>query len=229
MPRKTRRPPPFVLTAPTARRSRFPAWPGYLLTALVAAAVGAGVTFIAVAKPALKHAQDMQAQINQFQATLPPATAPANGGPATAPGVPPPSLTAGLDPAHAALNLGDWYEDHADWPHAIANYALAIADGLDNPDIRTDLGVAYYRSGQPQKALAQYQNAQKQNPAHENSLFNQGAAYAQLGQAAKAVATWQKYLDRFPQGQHVDDARQLISEVKAHGLPGAPGASTPPP
>lgn len=225
MPRKTRRPPPFVLTAPAARRSHVPVWLGYLLTALLAAAVGAGGMYLAKTRPAQKHAQDLQAQINQFQATLPPTTP---AGPATAPGVPPPGLTAGLDPAHAALNLGNWYEDHADWPHAVANYSLAIADGTDDPDIRTDLGVAFYRSGQPQKALAQYQNAQKQNPAHENSLFNQGAAYAQLGQSARAVAIWQRYLARFPQGQHDDDARQLIAAVQTQGLPGAPGTATPP-
>lgn len=220
MPRKTRRPPPFVLTAPAVRRSHVPVWLGYLLTAILAAALGASVIYLAVARPALKRAEDLQAAANAAQA--------ANAAPPSVPGVPPPALTTGLDPAHEALNLGNWYEDHGDWPHAIANYSLAIADGTDDPDIRTDLGVAYYRSGQPKKALEQYRNAQKQNPAHENSLFNQGAAYAQLGQASHAIAIWQDYLRRFPQGQHVADTRQLIAEVQAHGLPGAGNSPAPP-
>ena len=207
MPRKTRRPPPFVLTA-SAPSSRVPLWLGYVLTALLAGILGAGGTYFAMRR----HTQDLQAALNRAQASPPTPNLPA-----TAPGVPPPALTAGLDPAHAALNLGNWYEDAGDWPHAIANYSLAIADGLDNPDIRTDLGVAYYRAGAAQKALDQYRNAQKQNPNHENSLFNQGAAYATLGKVSAALTTWQAYLTRFPTGQHVADARQLIAAVQAHG------------
>jgi tetratricopeptide (TPR) repeat protein len=226
MPRKTRRPPPFVLTSHAASRSRFPHWLGYLLTALVAAVLGWGVTYLY----GHKHTQDLQAELNQAKAQLI-AMSPAGGtpsGPATAPGVPPADLTAGLDAPHAAKNLGDWYEDREDWAKAIANYSVAISGGLDDPDIRTDLGVAYFRSGQPQKALDQYRNAHAKDPNHENSLFNQGAAYAQLGQASKAVTAWQDYLDRFPQGQHVADARQLIAEVKAHGLPqSASGSALP--
>lgn len=234
MPRKTRRPPPFLLTPPSAagRPSQFPLWLGYLLTALLAAALGAGGMFLAL-RPKLAKIADLQAALT--------ANASAPSGPATAVGVPPLSLTAGLDPAHAALNLGNWYEDQAGqaqnagnsalasvaYARSIANYSLAIADGLDNPDIRTDLGVAYYKSGSPQKALTQYQDAQKQNPAHENSLFNQGAAYAVLGQTPKALTAWQAYLRRFPHGQHVADAQQLISEVQAHGSPNSSGATAP--
>ena len=217
MPRKTRRPPPFILTSHNTSRSHFPHWLGYLLTALIAVGLGIGGTYLVL----WKSSQDTQALLNQARAQLA-SMSPTPGGPTTAPGVPPPSLTAGLDEGHAALNLGNWYEDHSDWANAIKNYSLAIADGTDNPDIRTDLGVAYYRANQPQKALEQYQNAQKQNPAHENSLFNQGAAYAQLGQADKATAIWQRYLARFPQGQHGADAQQLISEIKAHEIPNAP-------
>jgi tetratricopeptide (TPR) repeat protein len=229
MPRKIRRPPPFVLTAPTPRVSRSPVWLICLLTAILAAAIGACATYLAL-RPSLKRVAALQAALA------------AQSAPPTGPGVPPSRLTAGLDPAHAALNLGNWYEDQggqaqsagdmasvsADYARSIADYSLAIADGLDNPDIRTDLGVAYYRSGQPRKALEEYQNAQKQDPDHENSLFNQGAAYAVLGRTAKAIATWKTYLRRFPHGQHDDDARQLIAEVQTHGLAGPAGRSPAP-
>ena len=98
------------------------------------------------------------------------------------------------------------------------SYQQAIAGGLDNPDVRTDLGVAYYKSGQLPQALEQYALAQKQDPNHENSLYNEGAVFAELGDMPKALAVWKDYLRRFPQGSHVEGARQLIAQVQAHGL-----------
>jgi len=120
--------------------------------------------------------------------------------------------------AQAARDLGNAYEDRQQWPQAIAAYNQAIADGLDNPDIRTDLGVAYFRASQPKQALEQYQTAQRQNPHHENSLYNQGSVYAVSGDSTRAIALWQQYLQRFPQGQHAAEARTLIAEVQAHGV-----------
>lgn len=126
--------------------------------------------------------------------------------------------------AQAARDQGNSYEDHGQWPQAVAAYTQAIAGGLDNPDIRTDLGVAYFKSSQPQKALEQYVLAQRQNPQHENSLFNEASAYAVLGDSKRAVSIWQQYLQRFPQGQHVTDAKNFITTVQAHGLTPAPAA-----
>jgi len=127
--------------------------------------------------------------------------------------------------AQAARDLGNAYEDRRQWPEAIQAYTQAIAAGLDSPDIRTDLGVAYFKSQQPQKALEQYARAQGENPGHENSLFNEGSAYAVLGDSARAVTTWQQYLQRFPQGQHVAAAKNFIATVQSPGL----SAGTPKP
>jgi hypothetical protein len=129
---------------------------------------------------------------------------------------PPASLTAGLTPAQKALTLGNWYFDHQAWPRAVNHYQRAIAQGLDNPDVRTDLGSALRFSGQPQKALEQYRIAQKQNPQHEHSLFNQGGVYAfDLKQTGKGIAVWREYLQRFPKGQNAAQTRELIARVQA--------------
>lgn len=128
----------------------------------------------------------------------------------SAPVAPLPSV-AGLSPAQAALTLGNYYYDVAQWPQAMAQYRVAIEKGLDNPNVRTDLGNALRFSDQPQKALEQYQIAQKQDPRHEQSLFNQGGLWAQsLGDRAKAVAAWKAYLKRFPNGQSAAQAKQFI-------------------
>ena len=130
------------------------------------------------------------------------------------------SRTAG---AQASRDQGNALEDREQWAGAITAYEQAVAGGLDNPDIRTDLGVAYFKAGQPKKALDEYAEAQRQSPGHENSLYNQGIAYAALGDTARAISVWRSYLQRFPQGQHVAGARQLITQIQVPGV--APGTA----
>ena len=129
--------------------------------------------------------------------------------------LPSPDLTAGQPPAQADRTLGNFYYDHQNWPLAIKHYESAISQGSNDADIRTDLGNAYRFAARPDDALAQYQLAQKMNPAHEFSLFNQGGLYLQeLMQPQKAVEVWNEYLTRFPQGRNVDAARQLIAQAQ---------------
>ena len=114
---------------------------------------------------------------------------------------------------------GNQQEDQGQWPAAIASYQKAIAEGIDNPDIRTDLGVAYFKSSQPQKALEQYVIAQRQDPNHENSLFNEASAYAVLGDSRRADRHLADVFAEVPaSGQHVADAKNFIAQVSAHKL-----------
>ena len=140
--------------------------------------------------------------------------------------LPSPELTAGQPPAQADRTLGNFYYDHQNWPQAINHYESAIRQGIDDADIRTDLGNAYRFIGRFDDALAQYTRAQQLNPQHEFSLFNQGGLYLEdLKQPAKAIAIWQEYLVRFPTGQNVQVARQLIAQAQG----GASGAVPPVP
>ncbi len=140
---------------------------------------------------------------------------------------PPADLTAGMAPAQADRALGNFYYDHENWTQAIHHYELALRQGADDADTRTDLGNAYRFSGRPGDALAQYHLAQQMNPAHEFSLFNQGGLYLDdLHQPQKAVEIWQEYLARFPQGRNVEAARQLIANATPQ-LPAAPAPAAP--
>ena len=126
---------------------------------------------------------------------------------------PPAGLTSGMSPAEAALTLGNWHYDHEQWNEATQNYRAAIAGGVDNPNIRTDLGNALRFSDHPTEALQQYQRAQKQDPTHEQSMFNQGALYAvSLKNPRKGIELWQAYLKRFPNGASAKQARELIAK-----------------
>ena len=119
-----------------------------------------------------------------------------------------------LPPAQAAVTLGNWNYDRQNWRHAIEHYEQAIRLGLDNADVRTDLGNCYRFLGQPQKALELYQAAQRQNPQHEHSLFNQAGLYDEvLNEPAKAVATAKDFVRRFPQSSGVKAAQELIAKL----------------
>ena len=120
-----------------------------------------------------------------------------------------------LAPADAARILGDWNYDRHNWAHAIEHYQEGIADGADNPDVRTDLGNCFRFIDEPQKALEQYQIAQTENPMHENSLFNQAGLYAEaLHDDQRALAMAREFLKRFPQSDRAAAAGQLISKLE---------------
>lgn len=132
--------------------------------------------------------------------------------PAPAPG--PPDVST-LSPADAAKTLADWNYDRQNWPHAIEHYQEAIARGLDDPDVRTDLGNCFRFTGEPQKALEQYKIAQTQNPMHENSLFNQAGLFAEvLHNDQQALAIAHEFLTRFPRSPRAESAKQLIGRLE---------------
>ncbi len=134
---------------------------------------------------------------------------------------------ANQSPAEAALTLGNTYYDQKRWGEAIAQYQFAIAGGIDNPDVHTDLGNCFRFTGVPAKALEQYRLAQTQDPRHEHSLFNTATLYTEvLHDTPKALETWREYLKRFPQGANVPMAQHFIDEHSAAAA-GAASVQTP--
>ncbi|MFL6584453.1 MAG: tetratricopeptide repeat protein [Chthoniobacterales bacterium] len=127
-----------------------------------------------------------------------------------------------------AVDLGNDAYDQQKWASAIAEYERAISLGRDTPDVRTDLGNSYRFSGNFQKALEQYQIAQRQNPNHEQSLFNQGSLYAQnLGDPIDGMAKWREFIARFPSSPRAAEAHRLLAELEAE-LGAATKATAPP-
>ena len=123
-----------------------------------------------------------------------------------------------LTPAEAARTLGNWNYDRQNWEHAIKHYEQAIARGGDTPDVRTDLGSCFRFLGQPQKALEQYEIAQRENPQHENSLFNQISLFADLlhdKERAQSIA--RDFIARFPQSPRAESAKKLMLQFEDTG------------
>jgi hypothetical protein len=127
-----------------------------------------------------------------------------------------------LSPQMAAVTLGNWSFDHKVWSKAIEQYEKAIMLGLDNPDIRTDLGSAYRFSGKIDDALKQYERAHQQNPQHENSLFNLASLYLQnLNQPTKATELLEDFKARFPQSGAMPRVNELIEQAKNQAKSGS--------
>ncbi len=168
----------------------------YVLTVIVSAAMGAGLTWMFTS-------QRSSPQVRPTFAPSPPAMANAT-----------PDVS-GMPAGEAAVVLGNFAYDHQRWPEAISRYQEAIASGLDNADVHTDLGNAFRFSGQPQQALTQYETAQRLNPLHENSLFNQISLFTEtLNNPARAIPICEEFIRHFPNSDKLPAVREQLARAK---------------
>jgi tetratricopeptide (TPR) repeat protein len=201
----------------TAHPAAAPLWPTLALVAVCAGLAGSLSTWFVLRN------------------RLVPAGATAAFAPAGAPAGlhhPPVQLIAGLAPAEADRALGHFHYDRRQWDLAIRHYEAAIRQGLEDADLRTDLGNAYRFTGRFEAALAQYRLAQRLDPAHEPSVFNEGGLHLEgFRDPTAAIAAWEEYLRRFPEGRHAAAARQLLEQTRLrHGAePAGARASAPEP
>jgi tetratricopeptide (TPR) repeat protein len=166
----------------------------YLLPMLLSALVGAGVTWMIMSQ----RTPSGPTPVFPRNQTAPPAANVSN-----------------LSTADAAVVRGNQAYDHQQWPDAIREYQDAIAKGRDNPDVRTDLGNAFRFSGQPEKALEQYMIAQRQNPQHENSLFNQiGLFFEVMHDPIRAIPVCEEFIRRFPTSDKTPRVKEQLQEAK---------------
>lgn len=97
------------------------------------------------------------------------------------------------------VQLGNIFFDGEQYPQAITWYEQAIALNANDANVSTDLGVAYYYTNQPDKALAQFARSLSMDPKHVKTLLNIGIVRAfgkqDLAGAAKA---WQQVVELAP-------------------------------
>ena len=119
------------------------------------------------------------------------------------------------------VKLGNLYYDGQQFPNAIQYYERALAIHPDNPDVRTDMGTAYWYTGNAEKALTAMEASLKYRPGHPQTLFNLGWVRWQGKQDPKgAIEAWQQLLKAnpaYPQRQQVE---QYIAKAKEHASRG---------
>ena len=96
---------------------------------------------------------------------------------------------------NAWISLGNDYFDTEQAQKSINAYGKALEIEPNNPNILTDQGVMFRKVGWYDKALINFEKANKIDPNHLQSLFNTGIVYAvDLKQPDKAVPYWERYL-----------------------------------
>lgn len=175
----------------------------------------------------------------------PTAPASASAGQPTGPGQQPPApafdesraaalkVTAERSPNDAPTRvlLGNMYFDAERYGEASQWYEAALAVDPKNINASTDLGIAYYYSNQPDRALAQFDRSLEIDKAHSKTLLNVGIVRAfgkqDLDGAAKA---WQRVLDIAPDSPEAAVAKKGLDGLRAAhagqiGAPKVPGQS----
>jgi cytochrome c-type biogenesis protein CcmH/NrfG len=135
--------------------------------------------------------------------------------------------TADRDPrdAETRIQLGNLYFDAERFEEATRWYEQAVQIAPKNVNASTDLGITYYYTNQPDRALAQFDRSLAIDPNHSKTLLNVGIVRAfgkqDLEGAAKA---FQRVLDVAPGSPEARAARQALDGLRgAH--PNVPGGT----
>jgi cytochrome c-type biogenesis protein CcmH/NrfG len=177
-----------------------------------------------------------QAPARPFAPASTPVAAQAPGGmpPAAAPAVDEAQATAlrniaEKDPANvqSRVQLGNLYFDAERYQDAIQWYESALALNPSDVSVSTDLGVCFYYTNQPDRAVRQLEESLRIDPRHTKSLLNLGIVKAFGKQdLAGAAAAWEEVIRIAPDSQEGEAAKRSLANLQA-AHPG--GTPVPPP
>jgi cytochrome c-type biogenesis protein CcmH/NrfG len=123
------------------------------------------------------------------------------------------------DSNNAALlaQVGNIYYDVKAYPTAIEYYERSLQVQPSDSSVRTDMGTAYWYTGDADKAIAEFNKALTYEPNKSDALFNLGIVKWQgKKDGPGAVAAWQKLLETNPGYSGKDNVLQLIAQAQGH-------------
>ena len=114
------------------------------------------------------------------------------------------------------VQLGNMFFDAEQYAQSITWYEQALAIDSSDPNVSTDLGVAYYYINQPDKALAQFDRSLAIDPKHVKTLLNVGIVRAFGKQdLAGAGQAWQQVVDLAPDSPEGMAAKKGLEGIKS--------------
>ena len=125
------------------------------------------------------------------------------------------------------VELGNLYFDAERYDEAIKWYREAHAINPKDPDVSTDLGVSYYYTNQPDRALEQFSKSLEADPRHLKTILNIGVVKAFGKQDLEgAEAAWQQVIQLAPDSPEGQSAKRALESLRAAhtGATGKPGA-----
>jgi cytochrome c-type biogenesis protein CcmH/NrfG len=175
----------------------------------------------------------------QAGSAAPPATAAASAAPAasspTGPEVTPLDdrrvadlqKTATSDPRNAEVRteLGNMYFDAQKYELAIPWYEAAYKLKKNDPNVSTDLAIAYFYTNQADRALAQLDASLAIDPKHLKTLLNQGIVrWIGKNDLKGAAESWKRVVDIAPGSEEAKRAQQGLDGLNGTGGHPATGA-----
>jgi len=119
------------------------------------------------------------------------------------------------------VKLGNVFYDGQQYPSAIQYYERALQIHPENPDVRTDMGTAYWYTGDADKAIAAMQASLQYRPGHPQTLFNLGWVRWQGKADPKgAISAWEQLLKANPDYPQRQQVEQYITKAKEHASRG---------
>lgn len=116
----------------------------------------------------------------------------------------------------AWIALGNDYFDAQNPQKSVQAYAKALELEPNNPNVLTDQGVMFRALGFFDRALANFEKANKINPTHIQSLYNQAIVYAvDLKQPAKARPILEAVIQKAGSSEMGNQARQMLQQLPA--------------
>jgi tetratricopeptide (TPR) repeat protein len=123
-------------------------------------------------------------------------------------------------------DLANLYFDAERYQDAIKWYSEALALAPNDVNVSTDLGVCYYYTNQPDKALEQFDKSLKIDPKHTKTLLNVGIVRAFGKQDLDgARQAWEEAIKLAPDSPEGQAAKRALDSLRsAHpGVGQSPG------
>jgi tetratricopeptide (TPR) repeat protein len=115
-------------------------------------------------------------------------------------------------------HLGDKQGARQAFLRAIEHYEAVRQAKIATPDVLTDLGTMYFRSGQAERAVKAYEEAIAKDPRHRNAWMNLGIVKREgLGDQAGARQAWERFLEISPTGPDAERVRTWLTQVSVPG------------
>lgn len=120
------------------------------------------------------------------------------------------------------VKLGNLFYDGQQYAGAVQYYERAVGIHPENVDVRTDLGTAYWYSGNADQAIASLETALKYSPGHPQTLFNLGwVRWQGKGDPKGAIEAWERLLKANPNYPQREQIEQYIAKAKEHAARGS--------
>lgn len=111
--------------------------------------------------------------------------------------------------------LGNLYYDHHLYAESTKYYEQSLELAPNNPNVRTDLGTAYWYSGFPERAVAEYEKSLAVDAKHANTLYNMGIVRLEgLNDSQGALRAFEKLLAANPSPEQRARALELMERAR---------------